>query len=211
MVQARTAGRLAYTGRVSATLRDEQLQVLCDVLGSVDASAPTLCEGWSAHDIAIHIWVLKHDPLSWPLLVVPRLAGLATKRADALKQRWSYAELVADLRSGDGEIACMPLDGRENHRHALGEYFVHSEDVRRANALHPARISPALEDALWQRLRVAAPRLHRGESWRFEAPDGEWFTIGGHEPTQCIFGRPAELLLWAYGRTSAADVTVRPA
>lgn len=195
---------------MSATLRDEQLQLLCDVLASVAPDAPTLCEGWTAHHIAVHLWVLKHDPLSWPLLVIPRLNTLADRRAAALRSRWSYAELVDDLRTGDGEIACLPFDGRENHRHALGEYFVHTEDVRRPNHLGPAVVSPGLEDALWQRLRVAAPRLHRGESWRFEAPDGEWFTIGRQDPTQAIAGRPAELLLWAYGRQSAADVTVRP-
>lgn len=59
---------------MTAALRDEQLSRCCDALAAVERDAPTLCEGWSAHDLALHLWVLKH-PLAWPGIGVPALDG----------------------------------------------------------------------------------------------------------------------------------------
>jgi hypothetical protein len=67
---------------VTAYLRDRQLRRCCDALNQVSADAPTLCAGWSAHDLAIHLWTLKHDPLGWPGIAFPVLAATATRRAD---------------------------------------------------------------------------------------------------------------------------------
>ena len=58
---------------MSRELRDACKESLCQALAMVPAQAPTLCEGWSAHDLAVHLWILKHDPLGWPGVVHPRL------------------------------------------------------------------------------------------------------------------------------------------
>ncbi|MEO6606040.1 MAG: maleylpyruvate isomerase family mycothiol-dependent enzyme [Aeromicrobium sp.] len=196
---------------MTAALRDRQLQRCCDALDQVSGGAPTLCEGWLAHDLAIHLWTLKHDPLGWPGIAVPSLAATVTWRADRIRRRWSYAELVARLRVGLGGIACMPFDRFEGHRHALGEYFVHTQDVVRANGLDQEKPGTDLEDALWLRVQVAARQLHRRHTpgLVLETTDGRSAQVTGGAPTTFITGCPSELMCWAYGREGIADVTIR--
>lgn len=200
---------------MSARLRDDQRAALCDALDAVEATAPTLCEGWDAHDLAVHMWVLKHDPLSWPGVAVPALAG---GRSDRVKRRWPYRSLVDRMRRGTGSLPCLPLDRWSGHRHALGEYFIHTEDVRRANGL-PRRAQPAdVEDALWIRGQRAASQLHaaqrlqgrRPETVRLSAPGQTPYTVGPATPTTFVHGLPSEVLLWIYGRRGVAVVDLTP-
>lgn len=196
---------------VTAELRDRQLWLCCDALDQVSADAPTLCEGWAAHDLAIHLWTLKHDPLGWPGIALPALAATATRRADRIRRRWSYGELVARLRADRGDIACMPLDRFSGHRHALGEYFVHTQDVVRANDLRQEEPSNELEDALWLRVQVAARQLYRRRSpgLVLATNDGRSAHVTGSTPMTVVTGPPSELMCWVYGRAAVADVAVR--
>ena len=196
---------------MTAELRDRQLRRCCDALDQVAADAPTLCEGWAAHDLAVHLWTLKRDPLGWPGIVIPALATTAARRADHLRRRWSYAELVARLRAEQGGIACMPLDRFEGHRHALGEYFVHTQDVVRANGLDQDRPDHELEAALWLRVQVAARHLHRRRTpgLVLQCPDGRSAQVTGRAPTTVVKGAPSELMCWVFGREAVADVTVQ--
>lgn len=196
---------------VTADLRDRQLRQCCDAFDQVSADAPTLCEGWSAHDLAIHLWTLKRDPLGWPGMVLPVLAATAAHRADRIRRRWSYSKLVAKLRSEPGGIACMPFDRFEDHRHALGEYFVHTQDVARANCLPQEEPGKELEDALWLRVQVAARQLHRGRSSGLvlETTDGRSTHVVEGVPMTIVSGPPSELICWVYGREAAAGVTIR--
>lgn len=191
-------------------LRDRQLQRCCDALSAVDADAPTLCEGWTAHDLAIHLWAIKHDPLSWPGIAVPALAGTTATRADRIRGRWTYPELVARLRADSGRIACMPLDRFEGHRHALGEYYVHSQDVARPNGLRQEPPDEPLEDALWLRARKAARLLHSRPTpgLVLERERGVSVQVTRGDPALILRGKPTELLCWVYGRRSVADVAV---
>lgn len=196
---------------MTAVLRDYQLQRCCDALDQVRDGAPTLCEGWSAHDLAIHLWTLNHDPLGWPGIALPALAATVRWRADHIRRRWSYAELVARLRAGRGGIACMPFDRFEGYRHALGEYFVHTQDVVRANGLDQEELDTELEDALWLRVQVAARQLHRRRTpgLVLETTDGRCAQVTGGAPGIVVTGAPSELMCWAYGREGVADVTIR--
>lgn len=197
---------------MTAALRDRQKDRLCNALAAVGPGAPTLCADWEAHDLAVHLWMLKHDPTSWPADVVPALRGWARKRAKGWRERWPYAELVERLRAEPGHIACMPGDSIEGHRHALGEYVVHTVDVTRANGLPEEPPDEELEDALWKRVKVAGPMLR----W-FSDPglvlrrsNGATARIG--RPTRraatIVTGEPGELMCWVYGREAVADVVV---
>jgi hypothetical protein len=33
--------------------------------GRVESAATTLCAGWSAHDLAIHLWLIKRELSAW--------------------------------------------------------------------------------------------------------------------------------------------------
>ena len=196
---------------MTAYLRDRQLRRCCDAFDQVSADAPTLCAGWSAHDLAIHLWTLKHDPLGWPGIAIPALAATATRRADRIRRRWSYAELVARLRADPGPIACMPLDRFEGHRHALGEYFVHTQDVVRANGVDQEKPGSSLEDALWLRVQVAARQLYRRRTpgLVLESTDGRSAHVTGGATKTVVSGAPSELMCWVYGRQGVAAVTIR--
>lgn len=194
---------------MTAPLRDAQRGALLEALGQVGPSAPTLCAGWDAHDLAIHIWQLQHDPRGW-LLTLPMFAARARARMDGLKQQWRYADLLTRMRADPGSLACMPLDRLGDHRHALGEYFVHTADVTRANGLPEPLVSPDMADALWLRACRAAQILRRSEGLLLVRPDGLNRQIG-RGPVRCmVSGEPGELILWVYGRGPAQVVIGDP-
>lgn len=196
-----------------AALRNRQQQILCEVLRQVPPEAPTLCEGWDAHDLAVHLWLLKHEPLAWAGVAVPALAGVTTRRADAVRRRWRYRQLVDRLANDPGGIACMPLDAQEGHRHALGEYWVHTQDVALPNNASQPAPSADLQDALWLRVQVAARFLQRRthSGLVLERPDGRYAQVTSGEPTTIVCGEPTQLMLWVYGRLGWCDVAVRDA
>ncbi len=201
----------AHSLRMSADLRDRQLQRCCDVLTVARADAPTLCEGWTAHDLAIHLWQLKHDPLAWPGIAVPPLRRLSDHRADIVRRRWPYLELIEQLRGQFGPLPCMPLDRFTGNGHALGEYFIHTQDVARPNGLEQPAPDDALQEALWLRC-IAAARVLRGKQPAglvLEHTDGRRQLIGRATGKTIVSGLPSELLCWVSGRRSVADVTVR--
>ena len=171
-------------------------------------SAPTLCSGWTAFDLAAHVWILNHGPLAWAGMLLPPFSWLTDREIRRTKERFSYAGLVEEIRTGPASFACMPTDPREEHRHSLGEYFIHTEDVRRPNRLPKQEISPDLAEALWRRLRTASRQLHPFASWEFRTPQGGHGRIGRGPVTKQITGEPGELLMWVYGRTEAARVEI---
>lgn len=190
---------------MSALLRDRQLTRLCDALDAVPAGAPSCCEGWTAHDLAVHLWQLHHDPIGWALLLPP-LEAAANRRIARLRDAGNYRDLVAQLRHERGPVPCMmPFDALEGHRHALGEYFVHTQDIVRANGLEQDPVDDALAEALWRRAAQAAWQLRWG--WVLEHPDGRRTRTLG--PVRGIVrGEPAELICWVHGRP--AEVTSVP-
>lgn len=199
---------------MTEALRDRQKDRFCDALDAVDPGAPTLCAEWDAHDLAVHLWVLKHEPTVWPgeFTPIPRLKAYSRERTRRIREQWSYSELVERLRADKGSIACMPGDSLEGHRHALGEYFVHTIDITRANGLPEAPPDTEFEDALWRRVKVAAPALHliATPSLILRRPDGDQARVSLPLPGRrtVVTGKPSELMCWVYGRTTVADVTV---
>ena len=193
---------------MTAELRNAQRDEFCRVLSMVAPDAPTLCSGWTAFDLAAHIWILNHEPLAWAGMLLPPFSWLTDREIRRTKERFSYAGLVEEIRTGPASFACMPTDPREDHRHSLGEYFIHTEDVRRPNRLPKQEISPDLAEALWQRLRTASWQLHPFASWEFRTPQGGHGRIGRGPVTKQITGEPSELLMWVYGRTEAARVEI---
>lgn len=193
---------------MTAELRDRQAQRCCDALAAVGPDAPTACEGWTAWDLALHLWALKHDPPSWPGIAIPALARVTARRAERVKARWPYAHLVERLRYDPGRIAVMPLDALQGHRHALGEYYIHTQDVVRVNGLEVDRPDDALEEALWRRAQEAAPVLHRRRTpgLVLVRPDGVFAQVTSGDPRTTVHGLPSEILCWLYGRPARVDV-----
>ena len=183
---------------------------LCGLLDDLGPHAPTLLRPWTANDLAAHLVLREHDLLAAPGLVVPgRLARFAEQRRLALAQT-PVDELVAKVRSGPpwgffriGWVRRFPN---------LNEFYVHHEDVRRANGGGP-RAMPAGENAALFR-NVARGRLYLSRRLRGVALEMEW--AGADEVVRTrrggsvarLRGLPGELLLFLFGRGDVADVEI---
>lgn len=191
---------------------------LCDLLDRVGPESPTLCAGWSAHDLAAHLWIRETDPLGAPGIVAKPLAGLTERRMNESKARWSYPELVDRVRRGPARLSVFAFPGVDEEANTV-EFFVHHEDVRRAGA-HPlpTRQLPAdVEDWMWRRMKLMGRALFRrspvGLVLERERPadavgDPETVRVMPGRQIVTIIGRPSELLLYAYGRRGNAEVSL---
>lgn len=195
------------------TLAREERGGLCDLLVEVGPTAPTLCEGWDAHDLACHLWVREHQPLSAAGIVLSPLAGLTARRMAAVRDRWPYPELVSRVASGPPRTSPFALPGLDARANGV-EFFVHHEDVRRAGPTPrtPRELRPEQEELVWrQLLRVARARFRTVPVGvvleRTDLPPGHRDREARLRPgdhTVTVRGRPGELLLYAFGRARAA-------
>jgi uncharacterized protein (TIGR03085 family) len=190
----------------------QERRALCDLFEELGADVPTLLNGWTAKDLASHIVLRERDLIAGPCLVLPGLfQRFAERRRARLAERREFEWLVARIRSGPppgffriGWVRSFPN---------LNEFFVHHEDVRRANGLGPRdSLSPALEAALWRNVRQGSRYLSRrlreaGLEIRWAGTD-ERITVREAEPTVRLSGQPGELLLYIFGRQAAARVEV---
>ena len=183
---------------------------LCDLFDELGPHAPTLLEPWTTHDLAAHLALREHDNIAAPGLVVPGAWGrFAERRRVALKER-AFTDLVATIRSGPppGFFRIGLVRQVAN----LNEFFVHQEDVRRANGLGPRTNPPAEDVALFRnvtRARWFLARRLRGAGLQLEwaGTDKVVRARRGH-PVARLRGLPGELLLFLFGRRDAADVEI---
>lgn len=189
-----------------------QREALCDALGAVRPSAPTLCDGWTAHHLAAHVWLRESD--AWAVagaLLTRRHDRIDLRMAEVMTQR-PYADLVAAIRRGPEGFSPFRLPGLEAAANTL-EFFVHCEDVRRGSGNNTPRPTDlALEDLCWKRLPVMSRMFLRGcpvAVWlERDVPPGEPVRIGTGPDIVTLAGAPSELLLYLFGRRAAADVEV---
>jgi uncharacterized protein (TIGR03085 family) len=189
---------------------------LCDLFDQVGPAAPTLCQGWDAHDLAVHLWIRETDPVGASGLVAKPLAGLLDRRMTEVRQRWTYPELVERVRRGPARLSVFAIPGVDEGANTT-EYFIHHEDVRRAgDAPQPSRtLSPEVEEWMWRRLKLLARAWFRHvpvgvvlERLGSAGTDGEPETIraAGGSSIVTLVGTPSELMVFAHGRTGVAEV-----
>jgi uncharacterized protein (TIGR03085 family) len=195
--------------------KDERAD-LCDLFDAVGPAAPTLCEGWDTHDLAVHLWIRETDPVGATGIVAKPLSGLLDRRMAEVRQRWPYGELVQRVRRGPARLSVFAIPGVDEGANTT-EYFVHHEDVRRAGeAPQTSReLSPEVEEWMWRRLKLLARAWFRRvpvgvvlERHDSAGRDGQPDTIRavGGSPIVTLIGQPSELMLYANGRTQVAEV-----
>jgi uncharacterized protein (TIGR03085 family) len=183
---------------------------LADLFDELGPDAPTLLEPWTTRDLASHLVLREQDHLAAPGLVVPGAwARFAERRRRALACK-EFPWLVATFRAGPprgffriGWVRSFPT---------LNEFFIHHEDVRRANGCGPRTNPPAMDAALWRNVSRAPWFLAR--RLRSAGLELEWagtaHTVRARQgkSTVRIVGLPGELLLYLFGRQSAAHVEI---
>jgi len=182
---------------------------LCDLLERVGPSAPTLLDGWTAHDLAAHLVLRERDVVAGPCLVLPAPFGrFAERRRVDLAHSRDFTWLVARIRSGPP--AGFFRIGWVREVANLNEFFVHHEDLRRANGGQPRTLTWAMNVALWRNVCRGGRYLSRRAGpcgleveW-CATTERVWVRAG--EPAVRISGPPGELLLYLFGRKAAARV-----
>ena len=188
--------------------RSERL-LLADDLDRLGPDAPTLCAGWQTRDLAAHVVIRD----SRPDLFVAEHLPLVRDRAKREMQRIAdsdYEHLVSRVRAGApswNPMSWQAVDERAN----LLEFYVHHEDVRRAQPdWAPRQLNRALEEHLWSALRpFARIAFRRSPTGIVLVADG----LGRHAArlpdargTVVVRGPVQELVLYAFGRTEVAGV-----
>lgn len=182
---------------------------LCELFAELGPSAPTLLDGWTAHDLAAHLVLREHDLVAGPCLVLPgSFERSAERRRASLARRSRFSELVARVRAGPpvGFFRIGWVRAMAN----LNEFFVHHEDVRRANGLGARGLAPSMDAALWRNVCRGGRYLSRrlgGCGLEVSWADSRVLVRKG-APTALLRGSPGELLLYLFGRQAAAQVEV---
>jgi uncharacterized protein (TIGR03085 family) len=196
--------------------RDERL-ALCALLDKAGPSEPTLCAGWRTVDLAAHLVLREHRPDAGMGVLGGPLAWHTRRVQSALAGQTPYPRLVETLRNGPPRLSFFGIPGADD-RVNLVEFFVHHEDVRRAQpGWEPRDLDPGLSEVLWNRLKMAKFALRkapvgvefaRDDQPRPGATDPRRvrLTAKARTPVVTITGAPAELTMWALGRTAAARV-----
>lgn len=212
---------------------------LVEALIAAGPGMPTLCEGWRTEHLAAHVHLRETAAVAG--LLLPGLRGRLERRTlelgDAHATDRTFADLVDRVERGPID---EPETGGRLRRGALRvagrvrrsapvrrvadqmnflEFFVHTEDVRRAQGRWAPRIlADDYADTLWTQLAQQAGQLYHDEDTgvqleRRARPASRTDntvltprTARDGEPTVRIVGPVGELALHAFGRRSAALV-----
>lgn len=188
-------------------------ELLCDLALRVGPDAPTLSGDWTVKDLVVHLLVREGSPAAVGITVSP-LAWL-TDRASARLARHDLDELVARLRSGPPLLSPFAIGKVDAVANTL-EFYVHHEDIRRAQPTwEPRELTGRQQSLLWRMLRVAGKGLVRRASVGViversdrEGPEARAVLGNGPDPV-VVRGLPGELVLFVYGRRPQARVELQ--
>jgi uncharacterized protein (TIGR03085 family) len=178
--------------------------VLVELFRTLGPDADVLCDGWSTADLAAHLYVRERRPDAAPGAVLPGPAAAYTARVMASVLRVDGFDNVVDVLAAGPPRLLRPLDEQVN----LMEFYIHVEDVRRAQGDQPRSLPPSMERALFARLRIllrlSLLRL-RDVQVDVVTAHGERASFG-HGPMAQLRGPVGEVALWVFDRKAAAEV-----
>jgi len=182
---------------------------LCDLFDDVGPDAPTLCTGWTTRDLAAHLVVRERRPDgAIGILVKPFAAhGEKVRLGEAAKP---WADLVEAVRTGPPIWSPTRIGAVDRAANTV-EFFVHHEDVRRAQPGWEARpldeeLAGDLAGALGRMARALARRSPVGLTLVATGSPGGPIVARRGEPMVTVSGPIGELTLLAYGRGDHARV-----
>ncbi|BDH10798.1 MULTISPECIES: TIGR03085 family metal-binding protein [Streptomyces] len=181
--------------------------LLADLLESAGPEAPTLCEDWTARQLAAHVVVReRRADAAGGILVKPLAARLERVQKEFAGR--PYEELIRLIRTGPPRMSPFALKQVDEASNTV-EFYVHAEDVRRAQPdWAPRELDPVFADALWSRIEKMARVLGRKApvGLVLRRPDGRTAVAHRGTPVVTVVGEPGELTMFAFGRQEAADV-----
>ena len=194
---------------------------MCALLDKAGPDAQTLCEGWRTADLAAHLVLRERRPDAALGILGGPLAGYTARVQRDIARRTPYRQLVEMVRTGPPRLSVYAIPGADA-RINFTEFFVHHEDVRRAQpGWEPRPLDQRLTDLIWTALTRARLMLRKvpvgiefARDDLAERSDGQRtvrLTVRPRTPVVTVIGAPAELMLWTFGRTGAAQVRLEGA
>jgi uncharacterized protein (TIGR03085 family) len=200
----------------AVSFADAERAYLADLLEHLGPESPTLCAGWRTEDLVAHLVIRERRPDAAPGIVVPLMAPW-THRVQEEYRRRGYPALVAMFRSGPPRLSPFSIPAVAGTANSV-EFFVHHEDVRRAQPdWSPRAMDQDVEALLWGRIARQGRLMFRraGVGVRVRRPSGSGASpragdaerlVRPGSPEVTITGEPSELVLFAFGRKEHARV-----
>jgi uncharacterized protein (TIGR03085 family) len=179
---------------------------LVEILRVVGPDAPTLCEGWTTRDLVAHLVVRDRRPDALPGLVFGPLASYTARVQNQLATSTKWEDLVELIASGPPMLSLFKVLDPVASIH---EFFVHHEDVRRAQTGWEPRELDARTAAAVKRRIAMVSRAGMSKSMSavparltLRTPAGQTVVAVGSGSPVTVTGQPLELLLFAFGRNA---------
>ncbi len=189
----------------SRNLAADERRRLCDLALELGPAAPTLCGDWTVQELLAHLLVRERSPFAVGIVIKP-LQGL-TESAMRRAEKPGLESMVRRLRSTRYTAIWLPVVDRILN---TMEFFVHHEDIRRAQPSWQPRDLTAYEQGqVWGGLKVTGKGLARSAgvpvSVRRADKGSTAVLVGGTDPVT-VTGLPSELTMFVYGRAQHHDL-----
>jgi len=183
---------------------------LCELFLELGPDEPTLCGDWTTRDLAAHLVVRERRPDAAIGIIVSKASGYTDKvQSQVADDEW--ADLVDTVRSGPPFWSPTKIAKVDEVANTV-EFFVHLEDVRRAQPTwEPREIDDDLVAVLSKVLGAMGKRLVKDSPVGIvlEPTDGhEPIVAKQAEPSVTVRGPVGELVMFVYGRQAHSRVEV---
>lgn len=184
------------------TVTTDERAALSDLFQALGPDAPTLLDGWATADLLAHLLVRERRPDAAGGILLPALAKRTEKVMAQMLRTTPFPEMVATFRCGPPLWSPWAIPVLGDRANAV-EFYVHHEDVRRAQPNWQPRPTEQLrDDALWRALKLTGRMLYRkspvGVVLQSAGRDDAHVHRGGRSVT--VVGLPSEIILHAFGR-----------
>lgn len=209
----------------SSALVTSERTALVQALADAGPSAPTLCEGWETRHLAAHLLLRESKPTlaagvaGGPLEA--RTERHTNQLADELTGQRRYEKALRDFEALPGYLHMRTRFPGLDKAMNLVEYFVHTEDVRRASLADseqpaPRELAEGVQEKMWKVLRARARLMARKRYPQGLVLEAPGYSAAVHtviappagQVATVLTGEPGELVLYLFGREAAARVEV---
>jgi uncharacterized protein (TIGR03085 family) len=188
-------------------LAQTERHALCDTALEVGEDRPTLSGEWTVKDLVVHLLVREGSPASIGIAVAP-LAPV-TAAVSRWVARADFVHLVERLRGGPPRLSPFAIPRLDVLGNTL-EFFVHHEDIRRAQpGWEPRTLGAETDRLLWTQLSSMGKRLARALPVGLVAQDattGATAELRSGTPSVTVRGAPSEVTMYLFGRSPHARV-----
>ncbi|RWZ84142.1 TIGR03085 family protein [Glutamicibacter sp. HZAU] len=178
---------------------------LAETLLAAGPTADTLCDGWQTRHLAAHLVLRESSLLSAGTFFKPlskKLEAKLNQMVVVAQTPEGYAKLVRSFRSGPPAFSPFAID-KVNQSANLSEFFIHTEDVRRARGQWAPRVlDKEYTELLWQSLTRMSRLLfrHAPIGIILTRPDGQRHVAKKAPNAVSITGPVTELMMYSFGR-----------